>query len=190
MIRILVPAGRVLLAVLALLLAVPRPASAARSGDETPWPGERAFWVDVVGPGEVEVGEPVVVVLRGDADPADPDGVFEARHLDGDAEPIRPPAVRNDDGLWQAVFEFPETGRWEILALTDITGGAPPGTSPGGWVVEVIAPTPWWVLLAVIAGLLVLVGGLTTAAVSRSARRPPPWDRAGKAGNPPSNEPR
>jgi hypothetical protein len=187
--RILVPAGRTLLAALALLFVLPRPA-AAQSDDQTPWPGEREFWVDVVGPGEVEVGEPVVVVLRGDADPADPDGIFEARHLDGDDEPIRPPAARNEDGLWQAVFEFPETGRWEILALTDITGDAPPGTAPGGWVVEVVAPTPWWVMLTVIGGLVVLVGALSTYAVSRSARRPAPWDRTGTAGNPLSDEPR
>lgn len=185
--RIRIAAGRAFVAGLAVLLALPGPASA---DDETPWPGERAFWVDVVGPGEVEVGEPVVVVLRGDADPAGPDGIFEARHLDGDAGPIRPPAARNEDGLWQAVFEFPETGRWEILALTDIAGEAPPGTAPGGWVVEVVAPTPWWVLLAVIAGLVVLVGSLSAVALSKSSRRPAPWDRTGKAGNPLSNEPR
>jgi hypothetical protein len=180
---------KALLAAGALALVLPGPAAAAQS-DGTPWPGERDFWVDVVGRGEVEVGEPVVVVLRGDAGPAGPDGIFEARHLDGDAGPIRPPAALDDDGLWRAVFEFPETGRWEILALTDIAGDAAPGTSPGGWVVEVIAPTPWWVLPAVIAGLVLLVGAPSAYAVSRTARRRAPWDRTAKAGNPPSDEPR
>jgi hypothetical protein len=173
---------------LVLLLVAAGPA--ARAGDETPWPGDRPFWVDVVGPGKVDVGDPVVVVLRGNAEPSGPEDVFEARHLDGDAGAIRPSARVDDDGLWRAEFEFPAAGRWEIVPLPDTVGAAPPGSVPGGWVVEVVAPTPWWVVPAVIAGLVVLVGSLSAAAVSRSARRPAPRDRTGKAGNPLSNEPR
>jgi hypothetical protein len=152
------------------------------------------YWIDVLGPEEVDLDDPVTVrlVLEGGMEVEDLDGLFEARHLEEESDPIRPPVTRDEDGFPTAVIEFTEVGTWEIVAFPDsIDREGMFGGDPGRILVEVGPPTPGWVLVLVIGGLVAMVATLGTVAVARSPRRPAaPWDRRGEAGNPLSREPR
>jgi hypothetical protein len=100
--------------------------------------------------------------------------------------------TRDADGFPSAVIEFPEIGTWEIVAFPDtLDRGSLFGEDPGRTTVEVIPPTPGWVLAVVFGGLGLIALGLGAAALARTPRRPvAPWDRTGTPGNPLSREPR